>query len=80
MRLRYRCFDNCLRILKRARCHCHPAARISVMAMMLAYSGLMALDLSFFTISSVLGAWISAGMLLIAWRYHTRKRSAALGE
>lgn len=53
---------------------------LSVMAMMLAYSGLMALDLSFFTISSVLGAWISAGMLLIAWRYHTRKRSAALGE
>lgn len=53
---------------------------LSVMAMMLAYSGLMALDLSFFTISSVLGAWISAGMMLIAWRYHTRKRSAALGE
>jgi len=53
---------------------------LSVMAMMLAYSGLIALDLSFFTISSVLGAWISAGMLLIAWRYHTRKRSAALAE
>jgi hypothetical protein len=48
---------------------------LSVMAMMLVYSGLMALDLSFFTISSVLGAWISAGMLLIAWRYHARKRS-----
>jgi MFS transporter, LPLT family, lysophospholipid transporter len=47
---------------------------LSVMAMMLVYSGLMALDLSFLAISSVLGAWISAGMLLIAWRYHTRKR------
>jgi LPLT family lysophospholipid transporter-like MFS transporter len=46
---------------------------LSVMVMMLVYSGLMALDLSFLTISSVLGAWISAGMLLIARRYHTRK-------
>jgi MFS family permease len=47
---------------------------LSVMAMMLAYSGLMALGLPFAIISSVLGAWISAGMLLIAWRYHARRR------
>ena len=50
---------------------------LSVMAMMLVYSGLMALDLSFLAISSVLGAWISAGMLLIAWRYHARRRVSA---
>ena len=47
---------------------------LSVMGMMLLYSGLMALELSFGVISSVLGAWISAGMLLIAWRYHARRR------
>ena len=50
---------------------------LSVMAMMLGYSALMALDLPFSIITSVLGAWISAGMLLIAWRYHARKKSAA---
>jgi LPLT family lysophospholipid transporter-like MFS transporter len=49
---------------------------LSVMAMMLGYSALMALDLPFSIITSVLGAWISAGMLLIAWRYHARKKSA----
>jgi hypothetical protein len=32
--------------------------------------------LPFSIITSVLGAWISAGMLLIAWRYHARKKSA----
>lgn len=50
---------------------------LSVMVMMLAYSALMALELPFFIITSVLGAWISSGMLLIAWRYHTRKKSSA---
>ncbi len=49
---------------------------LSVMAMMLAYSALMALELPFSIITSVLGAWISSGMLLIAWRYHTRKKSS----
>lgn len=49
---------------------------LSVMAMMLAYSALMALELPFSMITSVLGAWISSGMLLIAWRYHTRKKSS----
>jgi LPLT family lysophospholipid transporter-like MFS transporter len=48
---------------------------LSVMAMMLAYSGMIAMDLSFAFISCMLGAWISAGMLLIAWRYHTRTKS-----
>jgi LPLT family lysophospholipid transporter-like MFS transporter len=50
---------------------------LSVMAMMLGYSALMAMDLPFSVITSVLGAWISAGMLMIAWRYHARKKSAA---
>ena len=50
---------------------------LSVMAMMLGYSALMAMDLPFLVITSVLGAWISAGMLMIAWRYHARKKSAA---
>ena len=45
--------------------------------MMLGYSALMAMDLPFLVITSVLGAWISAGMLMIAWRYHARKKSAA---
>ena len=49
---------------------------LSVMAMMLVYSGLMALELPFSIITTVLGIWISSGMLLIAWRYHTRKKSS----
>ena len=48
---------------------------LSVMAMMLAYSALMALDLSFSTITYLLGAWISTGMLMIAWRHHARRTS-----
>jgi LPLT family lysophospholipid transporter-like MFS transporter len=48
---------------------------LSVMAMMLAYSGMMAMDLSFAFISCMLGAWISAGMLMIAWRYHALTKS-----
>ena len=50
---------------------------LSVMAMMLAYSALMALELPFSIITSVLGAWISVGMLVIAWRYHARRKSSA---
>jgi LPLT family lysophospholipid transporter-like MFS transporter len=49
---------------------------LSVMTMMLVYSALMALELPFSMITSLLGAWISAGMLMIAWRYHTRRTSS----
>jgi MFS family permease len=50
---------------------------LSVMVMMLVYSALMAMNLSFFAISSVLGVWISAGMVLIAWRFYARTKSAS---
>jgi hypothetical protein len=36
----------------------------------------MALELPFSIITTVLSIWISSGMLLIAWRYHTRKKSS----